>query len=111
MIDMPPECPSGITLADLISVYSRHVLNNTASGGYPCFIQTPDNLKGNALEGYPYFDFDTARKQNDEPLQLQENSLVSAEISQGEFYLALLLGGITFLAFAVGFLAGFIPQG
>lgn len=109
MIDMPPECPPGMSIFDVINIRAQNVANNTGPDAYPCFIQAPDNLKGSISKGYPYFDFEAARKEN--AGQLQESSVLSAEMSSGEFYLALLLGGITFLAFAIGFLAGFIPQG
>lgn len=109
MIDMPPECPPGMTLMDVFTIQSQHIANNTASGGYPCFIQTPENLIDNPPKGYPYFDFESARKQNSG--QIQSDAVLPDEITPGEFYLAVLLGGITFLAFAVGFLAGFIPSG
>ncbi|EKP8944844.1 hypothetical protein P4K07_004210 [Salmonella enterica] len=109
MIDMPPECPPGMSIVDVINIRATHLINHDGSDVYPCFIQTPENLIDNPPKGYPYFDFEAARKEN--AGQLQELSVLSAEMSPGEFYLALLLGGITFLAFAVGFLAGFIPQG
>lgn len=108
MIDMPPECPSGMTLMDVINVYSLHIANNTASGGYPCFIQTPDNLKGHEPKGYPYYDFEAARKQNAEESASEIQSLQSAEISATDFYLLILLGAVTFIAFAIGFATGFI---
>lgn len=110
MIDMPPECPPDMDIYDVIFVYAND-LAMKGKAEYTCFLQTPDNLKGNPPKGYPYFDFEAARKQNAEQSELQESSVLSAEMSPGEFYLALLLGGITFLAFALGFLAGFIPQG
>lgn len=109
MIDMPPECPPGMNISDVFNIRATHLINHDGPDVYPCFIQTPDNLKGNTPNGYPYFDFEAARKEN--AGQLQESPVLSAEMSPGEFYLALLLGGITFLAFAIGFLAGFIPQG
>ncbi|EHQ4621203.1 hypothetical protein KQ096_003823 [Salmonella enterica] len=94
---------------EVFDAYSLSVVNHTSSGGYSCFIQTPENLIDNPPKGYPYFDFEAARKQN--AVQVQSETEFSAEMSPGEFYLALLLGGITFLAFALGFLAGFIPSG
>lgn len=110
MIDMPPQCPPGMDILDVILIYRQDLIKNK-DAEYVCFLQTPDNLKDNPPKGYPYFDFEAARKQNAEQSELQESSALSAEMSPGEFYLALLLGGITFLAFAIGFLAGFIPQG
>ncbi|EKY9814973.1 hypothetical protein RD279_004792 [Salmonella enterica] len=110
MIDMPPECPPSMDIFDVISIYSSDIIKHNKAE-YVCFLQTPDDMKGNTPKGYPYFDFDAARKQNAEQSELQESSVLSAEMSPGEFYLALLLGGITFLAFAIGFLSGFIPQG
>ncbi|MDJ3785285.1 hypothetical protein LEI94_12110 [Salmonella enterica] len=104
MIDMPPECPPGMTLMDVITVHAQHIADNTASGGYPCFIQTPDNLKGHEPKGYPYFDFESARKQN----AADSGSLQSAGISSSEFYLVILLGGITFISFVTGFATGFL---
>ncbi|HAF2131220.1 TPA: hypothetical protein G9F27_005575 [Salmonella enterica] len=105
MTDMPPECPPGMTFKDVISIYSRHLLNGDTSG-YSCYLQLPDNLKGKDTEGYPYFDFEAARKQNSENAELQP--LQTLEMSSTEFYLTLLLGGVTFLAFVIGFATGFV---
>ncbi|HAF2131341.1 TPA: hypothetical protein G9F27_005710 [Salmonella enterica] len=106
MTDMPPECPPGMTVTDVISIQSQHIINNTASNSYFCFIQTPDDMKGKELKGYPYFDFEAARKQNSENAELQP--LQTLEMSSTEFYLTLLLGGVTFLAFVIGFATGFV---
>ncbi|ECH6755993.1 TPA: hypothetical protein ACGT6A_005169 [Salmonella enterica] len=103
MIDMPPECPPGFTVHDVFSVQAQHALQGNL-GGYPCFIQLPDNLKPEETDGYPYFDFKSARKQN----VADSESLQPAEISSSEFYLVILLGAITFIAFVTGFATGFI---
>lgn len=108
MIDMPPECPPGMSVFDVITVQSQHIINNSEFKGFPCFIQTPDNLKGHDTKGYPYFDFEAARKQNAEESASEMQSLQSAEISATEFYLTILLGAITFIAFAIGFATGFV---
>ncbi|HAU7791000.1 TPA: hypothetical protein JES96_001108 [Salmonella enterica subsp. enterica serovar Wangata] len=104
-MDMPPECPPGFTVKDVFSIQVNHLIQNHVSEGYSCFIQIPDSLKGRDVEGYPYFDFEAARKQAEETKQ---ELLQPVEISSGEFYLAVLLGGISFIAFAIGFAAGFI---
>ncbi|EHJ0806470.1 hypothetical protein KAB87_004105 [Salmonella enterica] len=110
MIDMPPECPSGTTLIDVFDAFSIQQSQSKKPADWSCYLQTPDNLKGNEPKGYPYFDFESARKQNDEQAQLQAQS-VSDEITPGEFYFVILFGGITFISLALGFLAGFIPSG
>lgn len=104
IMDMPPECPPGMSVFDVITIYSQHILNHSEFKGFSCFIQTPDNLKDQDLKGYPYFDFESARKQN----SAESESLQSAGISDTEFYLTILLGAITFIAFAIGFATGFI---
>ncbi|EAN1155723.1 hypothetical protein CSQ32_001281 [Salmonella enterica subsp. diarizonae] len=108
MIDMPPECPPGMSVFDVITIHAQDLVKNK-NAEYVCFLQVPDNLKDKDYRGYPYFDFDSARKQNQ--VQTQADAELTDEILPGDFYLAVLLGGITFLAFAFGFLAGFIPQG
>ncbi|EPD4814828.1 hypothetical protein ACSAK4_000909 [Salmonella enterica subsp. enterica serovar Newport] len=82
-------------------IQSQHTLNGQ-SEGYSCYIQLPENMKGQNLKGYPYFDFAAAYQQDtDNP------AVHSDEMSATEFYLTLLLGGITFLAFVIGFATGF----
>ncbi|EBK8921654.1 hypothetical protein DWE65_22490 [Salmonella enterica] len=108
MIDMPPECPPGFTVNDVLSVYVRD-MSRDGNASFRCFLQVPESYNGKVPSGSPYFDFEAARKQN--ATQTQAKSVLPDEITPGDFYLAVLLGGITFLAFAVGFLAGFIPQG
>ncbi|EBK0818421.1 hypothetical protein QFV86_002288 [Salmonella enterica] len=110
MIDMPPECPPGFTVNDVLSIYVRD-MSRDGNASFRCFLQVPESYNGKVPAGSPYFDFEAARKENIQQAQSQESSVSSAEMSPGEFYLALLFGGITFLAFAVGFLAGFIPSG
>lgn len=104
MIDMPPECPPGMTVFDVVSIQSQHILNHSQFKGFPCFIQTPDNLKSQDVKGYPYFDFESVRKQN----AAESESLQSAGISDTDFYLVILLGGITFISFVTGFATGFL---
>ncbi|EEM6321205.1 hypothetical protein C9H16_22620 [Salmonella enterica] len=106
MIDMPSECPPGMSVFDVVSIHAQDIVNNKNTE-YVCFLQVPDNLKDKDYRGYPYFDFEAARKQNQ--VQTQADVEMTDEISPGDFYLAVLLGGITFLAFALGFVAGFIP--
>lgn len=108
MIDMPPECPLGTTVFTLFDIQSQFIIEHKPFPGFPCFIQTPDNLKGKETKGYPYFDFEAARKQNAEESASEIQSLQSAEISATEFYLTILLGAITFIAFAIGFATGFV---
>lgn len=103
-MDMPPECPPGFTVKDVFAIQAQQALQGHYNEGYSCFIQTPDSIKGKE-DGYPYFDFEAARKQMEEEKQ---ELLQPVEISPGEFYLSVLLGGITFIAFAIGFAAGFI---
>ncbi|EHQ4618452.1 hypothetical protein KQ096_000939 [Salmonella enterica] len=108
MIDMPPECPPGFTVNDVLSIYVRD-MSRDGNASFRCFLQLPEGYNGKVPAGSPYFDFEAARKQN--AMQTQAKGVLPDEITPGEFYLAILLGGITFLAFAVGFLAGFIPSG
>lgn len=108
MIDIPPECPSGTTIFSLFDIQNQYAMSNKPFPGFPCFIQTPDNLKGQDTKGYPYFDFEAARKQNAEESASELQSFQSSEMSATEFYLAILLGAITFLAFVIGFATGFV---
>lgn len=102
-MDIPPQCPPGMTVDDVFVVYSQHIAGSSPLKGFPCYIQTPDNLKGQEPMGYPYFDFDSVHQQDTDNPELQ-----SDEMSATEFYLTLLLGGITFLAFVIGFTTGFL---
>ncbi|EHT7092852.1 hypothetical protein KXL19_004546 [Salmonella enterica] len=108
MIDMPPECPPGFTVNDVLSIYVRD-MSRDGNASFRCFLQLPEGYNGKVSAGSPYFDFEAASKQN--ATQTQAKNVLPDEITPGEFYLSVLLGGITFLAFAVGFLAGFIPSG
>lgn len=106
MIDIPPECPSGVTFFDFTSQVVLNLNNGVKNPVYSCYLQTPDNLKDKDISSYPYFDFNSARKQNAEEERLQ--SLQASEISVTDFYLVILLGAMTFIAFAIGFATGFV---
>ncbi|HAF6279765.1 TPA: hypothetical protein G9F26_003960 [Salmonella enterica] len=94
---------------DVFRIQQQHYVQNNVNEGFSCFIQTPDNLKGNEPADYPYFDFDAARKQQAETSAIQPRLTESqSPLSSLTFYLVILLGAVTFIAFIIGFTTGFL---
>lgn len=59
----PVECSAGTTLFNIFDQQGRDIANGVKNPPYMCYLQTPDNLKGKEPAGYPYFDFEAARQQ------------------------------------------------
>ena len=97
-MDIPPQCPPDFTLFDVFRIQVEQYTKTHVNQGYPCFIQTPDNLKGKDPEGYPYFDFEAAG--------VAKHSQVV--INDASFYTLILYGVVPLMLFAVGLIIGLL---
>lgn len=59
---IPVQCAPEITFFDFTAEVISNLNNGVKNPVYSCYLQTPDNLKGKVLAGYPYFDFEAVRQ-------------------------------------------------
>lgn len=82
-MDIPVQCPPDVRLIDIFAHKSIDIGKGIHNPPFMCYLQTPDNLKGNEPAGYPYFDFEAARQSEKLPdtLPVSESSTSTNAIS------------------------------
>lgn len=95
----PVQCSPGTSLVSIFSHKADDLSKGIKNPDFVCYLQTPDNLKGNEPSGYPYFDFEGALNH-----AVALHSSVDAPDLTDTYTLILYLGLV--ILFALGMISG-----